>query len=249
MALMHIDFFAHTLGMCMQMEAVIPQQSDRSKPWRTLYLLHGMSDDETMWQRRTSVERYAEDAGIAVIMPTTHLAWYTDMHHGLKYFTYISEELVRICRGFFPQMSDKPEDTFVAGLSMGGYGAVKCALLRPETFGAAATFSGALDIAREIDRGHGSSYFTDIFGEPGTITGGENDLYAAAERLRQSGRKLPPIYQWCGTEDGLLEENRAYYRHLTGLGYQVSYHESAGGHEWHSWDLQVEQAIRWFCGM
>ena len=179
-------------------------------------------------------------------MPTTHLAWYTDMYHGLKYFTYISEELVRICRGFFPQMSEKPEDTFVAGLSMGGYGAVKCALLHPETFGAAATFSGALNIARETDR-EPSPYFTDIFGERGTIKGSINDLYAMAERLKQSGHKLPPIYQWCGTEDGLLEDNRRFYDHLRTLGYPVDYSESAGGHEWNSWDLQIKKAISWFC--
>ena len=134
MALLHVDLFSDVLGMCSQMDVILPEQtrgqigmegkrSDGKYP--TLYLLHGMSDDHTIWQRRTSIERYAADYGIAVVMPTTQLGWYTDMHIGYKWWTFLSQELPAICRTFFPNMSSRREDTFAAGLSMGGYGALK----------------------------------------------------------------------------------------------------------------------------
>ena len=132
MALLHVDFFSDVLGMCTQMDVILPERTrgqigmegkrgDGKYP--TLYLLHGMSDDQTIWQRRTSIERYASEHGIAVVMPTTQLGWYTDMHIGFKWWTFLSQELPAICRSFFPYMSDRREDTFAAGLSMGGYGA------------------------------------------------------------------------------------------------------------------------------
>ena len=84
-----------------------------------LYLLHGMSDDHSTWIRRTSVERYATQYGLALVMPNAHRSYYTDMACGLKYWTYVSEELPRLMHTFF-KISDRREDTFVAGLSMGG---------------------------------------------------------------------------------------------------------------------------------
>lgn len=117
---------------------------------KTVYLLHGMSDDHTIWQRRTSIERYASKLGIAVVMPCTHLGFYTDTTYGMNYWTFISDELPKICREFFPQMSDKREDTLAAGLSMGGYGAWKLGLGASDTFGAAAALSGALDIVEDF---------------------------------------------------------------------------------------------------
>ena len=112
MALMHVDFFSNVLGMCTQMDVILPQQTTgqigmegtASSTFPTLYLLHGMSDDHTIWQRRTSIERYVSDLGIAVVMPTTHLAWYTDTQYGYRYFDYISRELPEICRSFFKGM-------------------------------------------------------------------------------------------------------------------------------------------------
>ncbi len=166
MALMHVDFFSDVLGMCMDMDVIIPQKTRGQigmegtvgdGRYKTMYLLHGMSDDQTIWQRRTSIERYVSKLGIAVVMPTTHLAFYTDTAYGLKYWTFISQELPRICREFFPRMSHKREDTLAAGLSMGGYGAWKLGLGAGETFGAAASLSGALDIGADHHRQKGGS--------------------------------------------------------------------------------------------
>ena len=137
MALLHVDFFSDVLGMSMNMDVLLPQQTQgqigmegraAQGKYKTMYLLHGMSDDQTIWQRRTSIERYVSSLGIAVVMPTTHLGFYTDTTYGMRYWTFLSQELPKICREFFPQMSAEREDTLAAGLSMGGYGAWKLGL-------------------------------------------------------------------------------------------------------------------------
>ncbi|MEG2003404.1 MAG: alpha/beta hydrolase family protein, partial [Clostridia bacterium] len=207
--------------------------------YKTLYLLHGMSDDHTIWQRRTSIERYASAYGIAVVMPAANLSWYTDMDCGYSnYFTFISKELPFICRDFFPKMSTKREDTFIAGLSMGGYGAVKCALAESETFGKAASLSGAFDIKKRSK----SKYGLSVFGADSEKH--EIDTYAKA--LAQSQKPKPELFIWCGTEDGLLEINHEKRDMLVSLGYNVSYSESTGSHCWESWDEQIVNALRFF---
>ena len=136
MALLHVNFYSRTLERETQMDVILPEAAKKligmegvaTRQCKTLYLLHGMSDDQTIWQRRTSIERYAAAYGLAVVMPTTDLGWYTDMYRGDKYFAFITRELPAVCRDLFPMMSPRREDTYVAGLSMGGYGALKCAL-------------------------------------------------------------------------------------------------------------------------
>ena len=171
MALLHVNFFSEALGLCAQMDVILPEKArgqigmpgkSEEGPLKTLYLLHGMSDDHTIWQRRTSIERYAAEKGIAVVMPTTHLGWYTDMHAGLNYFTYITGELPEICRRFFPNMSKDRADTWAAGLSMGGYGALKCGLRAGQTFSKVATLSGAMDVARVCEDQKGEKFWENI---------------------------------------------------------------------------------------
>ena len=111
-----------------------------------LYLLHGLSDDDTIWLRRTSIERYVAPLGLAVVMPQVHRSFYTDEAYGGRYWTFLSEELPALVGSLF-RVSSRREDTFVAGLSMGGYGALKWALRQPERFAAAASLSGAVHVA------------------------------------------------------------------------------------------------------
>ncbi len=155
MALIECNFFSEALGLSCSMNVILPQSVGKgmigmketgagSAP-PVLYLLHGMSDDHTIWLRRTSIERYAAPLGLAVVMPAVHRSYYTDMHEGGAYWTFVSEELPRIVESLFKVSAD-PRDRFVAGLSMGGYGAAKLALRRPDFFAAAASLSGAMDI-------------------------------------------------------------------------------------------------------
>lgn len=260
MALLHVDFFSEVLGMSMNMDVILPQQTytqigmegkKLSGKYPTMYLLHGMSDDHTIWQRRTSIERYASSLGIAVVMPTTHLGWYTDTAYGMQYFTFIAKELPTICRDFFPNMSDRREDTLAAGLSMGGYGAWKLALAASDTFGAGASLSGALHMAdnarmeRELSAGR-RSFWEGIFGDPEHIAGTENDLLYLADKLKASGKPLPRLFAWCGTEDFLYNENKFAWNHVKELGYDLSSYESEGTHEWCYWDEHIQDILKWW---
>ena len=261
MALMHVDFFSDVLGMCVNMDVIIPQQTNgqigmeglaSDGPYKTIYLLHGMSDDQTIWQRRTSIERYVSKLGIAVVMPTTHLAFYTDTAYGMRYWTFISEELPRICREFFPRMSDRREDTLAAGLSMGGYGAWKLGLGAGGTFGAAAALSGALDLAEDFRRNQGGergAMFRGIFGDVRQVKGSRNDLFALAEQLVKEKRELPRLYAWCGTEDFLYQDNLRAWAHVKKLGYDLTCEQSAGDHQWKYWDEKIQDVLRWWLGI
>ena len=255
MALLHVNFYSRTLERETQMDVILPEAAKKligmegvaTRQCKTLYLLHGMSDDHTIWQRRTSIERYAADYGIAVVMPSTQLGWYTDMHIGFPWFTYITQELPAICRSFFPNMSEKREDTFVAGLSMGGYGALKCALRAPETYCAAASLSGAVDVsALTLEKPAGErGYWEDVFGPAQAIAGSENDLFAVSDRLAASGKALPKLYMWCGTEDGLYGQNVRLRDHLRAKGYDLTYEESPGDHQWKYWDEKIQTVLSW----
>ncbi len=243
MAFLEVKFFSDVLGMCMSMNVVLPQNADRKYP--TLYLLHGMSDDHSTWSRLTSIERYADQHGIAVVMPTTYLGWYTDMNMGFQYRTFVGEELPKICRSFFPMMSDKREDTYLAGNSMGGYGAVAIALTYPDTFSIAAPLSGAFDPRGLYDEKHPkNTYFSDIFGEVEAFEGSKNDLWYLTKAVKESGGNVPKIFMWCGTEDALYSVNTSFRDHLVSLGYDLTYTQTPGNHSWSYWDREIQNVLR-----
>ncbi len=258
MALMHVDFFSRVLGMCMNMDVILPENTEgligmggkAEASFPTLYLLHGMSDDHTIWQRRTNIERYVADKNLAVVMPSTHLAWYTDTAYGLNYLTYISEELPRICRGFFRGMSDKREDTFIAGLSMGGYGAWKAALTHPETFSHAASLSGALDMVsrmaqrKTLGTKASEAYWSGIFGDLDKLENSPHDLLHLAAECKKNGL-APKLFQCCGTEDALYGLNDAARKGIQKLGLELTYEEGPGDHNWAYWDENIQHVLDW----
>lgn len=258
MALLHVDFFSEVLGMSSQLKVILPQETrgqigignvEKRKTYPVLYLLHGMTDDHSIWIRNTSIERYAAERGLAVVMPTCHLGWYTDMKVGFRYFTYVAKEVPQVCRRFFPCLSDKREENFAAGNSMGGYGAFKLALSCPDVFGAAISLSGGMDASTCKKRNGDEFYPTlwdDIFGEQDQIEGSENDLFALAERLEKE--KRPRLYMWCGTEDFLYEQNVKMRGHLEKLGYDLTYKECEGDHSWKYWDLHIQDGLDWLFG-
>ena len=246
MAHLVVDYYADALGMQTRMHVLLPQRQTAGKV-KTLYLLHGMSDDEGTWMRRTSIDRYAEEKGLAVVMPDGGLGWYTDMYRGLAWFKFISGELPALCRRFFPILSDRREDTFIGGLSMGGYGALKCGLRAPQTFSQVISLSGALDAADTAVNNTVPAtrrYWEDVFGPAEDVSGSENDLFAAAEALTDPALR-PRIYMWCGTEDFLYGQNTRMRDHLRALGYDLTYEESPGDHQWKYWDKKIADALDW----
>lgn len=245
MALLHIDFYSNILGRSVCADVILPDCDGSEQTLPTLYLLHGMTDDHTIWQRRTSIERYADERQLAVIMPTTRLGFYTNTHAGERYFDFISGELPELMGRMLPRLAREREKTFVAGLSMGGYGALKCALQRPDVFSRCAVLSGAIDpeilVQDPMPLGRPFNW-ADVFGPAEGIPRSENDLFHAAELLR---RNRPEIRMWCGTEDDLLPMNRRMGDHLKALGYAVHFREGPGGHSWECWDREIRNVLAW----
>ncbi len=238
MALAHVDFFSEVLGLCCQADVILPQKlqgigqegANREGDVPVLWLLHGASDDHTIWQRRTSIERYAAPLGTAAVMPAVQLSFYTNMETGGRFFDYITDELPVIMRDFF-HFSARREDNFIAGLSMGGYGAFKAALTKPEQYAAAASLSGALDINALISRR--------------AIKGSEHDLLHLLEKGVEDQVELPNLYVTCGTEDFLYADNLIFRDLAQRLGVELTYHEEPGIHEWGYWDRNIQKILAW----
>ena len=186
MAFLQVQFFSQALGVASTVNVILPEHNQGigvnasgeqvKEPPKVLYLLHGYSDDHSIWMRRTSVERYAAAHNLAVIMPAVNHSFYNNEVHGERYWDYVSDELPTAMHRFF-KLSEKPEDTFVAGLSMGGYGAMKLALTFPERYAAAASFSGALDYAHGGTDSHVLDFtLKNIFGDENPA-GTDADLF------------------------------------------------------------------------
>ena len=254
MAFIELHFHSDSLKTAVTVNVLLPEKAKtligmdgiECDTYKTLYLLHGLSDDQTIWMRRTSIERYAIERGIAVVMPNVGRSWYTDTAYGGAYFTFVTEELPRVCRYYFKGMSEKREDTLIAGLSMGGYGAIKAALSCPKKYGACASLSGAFDISaarRLAQLNEWRGVFDYNLQDPSEIKGTKHDIFALTNLNHASGTAFPRMYLWCGLSDGLLEVNHRYRDLLNNLGIPHLYEESEGNHSWKWWDLHIQSAL------
>lgn len=255
MALLHCNFWSEVLQLSCSMDVILPEPKRSPdgevltppRLYPTLYLLHGLSDDHTIWQRRTSIERYVAEMELAVIMPAVDRSFYTDMAAGNRYWTFISTELPALARALFP-LSPAREDNFVAGLSMGGYGAFKLALSCPECFVAAASLSGAVNIAglRKVPDPVWRAEFKRIFGDLRKLPGSRHDLLHLAEEVAVSEWKEKlALFQWCGADDFLYPDNLIFRDHALTLGLNLAYSEGPGGHTWDMWDAQIQRVLAW----
>ena len=210
--------------------------SDRApKPLRVLYLLHGGTDDSTLWFRECDIETLCEEYGLLAVSLDARSSSYADMRHGQKFFTYLTEELPEFLAHRLP-ISSRREDTMIAGFSMGGQGAVKAALRCPEKYGACMGLSGARDpvamykVWQAMENGPDLRGVVDALGPIDEIYGSENDLLYLAEQAAQSGKKLPRIFLSCGKEDYAVEHSRSYHQFLERLGIAHDYMETEGSH-------------------
>jgi S-formylglutathione hydrolase FrmB len=147
----------------------------------------------------------------------------------------------------FP-ISTKREETFIAGLSMGGYGAFRIAFNKPERFAAAASLSGALDMAYDTFSDSPPEWVAErrnIFGDLDKMAGSSHDLRFLAEQLVASGVPRPRLYQCCGTEDHLYEQNQRFLIFARSLKLDLTYEEGPGEHEWGYWDLMIQRVLAW----
>ncbi|HEV7403057.1 MAG TPA: alpha/beta hydrolase family protein [Chthoniobacteraceae bacterium] len=274
MAFFDCHFFSDILGLTVSAYVLLPQKTARqiglpgaanhtapAGGYPVLTLLHGLSDDHTIWMRRTSIERYAAARNLAVIMPAAGRSFYQDMASGARHWTFLNEELPAMMRSWFP-LSAARESNYVAGLSMGGYGALRLALANPDRYAAAAGLSGALDLARRCrEAGRQGSLLSrvemeSIFGAELKVEGTGADLFALARSVAgapplQGSRasNVPALYLSCGAQDGLLPENRAFHQHLDALKWKHAYSEPPGAHEWAVWDAEIQRVVDWLPGL
>ncbi len=253
MALLDVRFYSEALRESTTMTVILPESAQGQigmdtvesdgKP-QVLYLLHGLSDDDSIWLRRTSIERYVAPLGLAVVMPKVGRSFYADEHVGQRYWTFISEELPATVNKLF-NVSHRREDTFVAGLSMGGYGAFKLALNHPDRFAAAASLSGALKIAESesVEWLRHNDELPQVWPEQGPA--GTNDDLIHLLRTRDLAT-FPPLYQVCGRQDFLYDDNIAFAQIARELGVNLESHlDLDGDHDWQFWDDEIRKVLDW----
>ena len=261
MAHISATIFPKSLGFRTRVEVIIPQDPIREQraaqypdhkfpepPYKILYLLHGLSDDATAWTRHTRIGSYAEERGYIVIMPEVQRSFYSDMKYGSAYFTYVTQELPQICEELF-NFKHERERTFVAGLSMGGYGAMKCGLTRPDFYAACAGFSGALDAKARMEKANSEGWYNEIYAiiEKGSPWPESCDLFSLATKMSQLPKEQQlRVLVTCGDKDFLIDDNRKFDKHMQGLPIEYRYKEWPGVHDWKFWEECLPLALDFF---
>ncbi len=245
MALIRVDHVPVSVGVNLPLNIIIPDPGKMGDvpvaKRKVLYLLHGLSDDGSAWQRYTSIETLAAAYGLVVVMPSAGRSFYTDQPNGQKYFTYLTEELPRYLSEVFG-LKPRRADTFIAGNSMGGYGAIKAALLCPERYGAAASFSGVLAIAVLSlipDTDPRKPEFALLFGGLDNLVGGEHDPAVWLERAAKKPSSVPRLFLSVSRQEDIYPLTGMFHQACQSAGVASEYHEEDGAHDWFFWDGQI----------
>lgn len=257
MAQLKVDFMSKSLMRTVSINVILPVdkvflgKEEEVKPFKTLYLLHGIFGNNSDWISGTRIQSWAQEKNIAVVMPSGENKFYINNEYTCERFSdFIGEELIEITRKMF-HLSNKREDTFIAGLSMGGYGAIINGLKFNNTFGCIAGLSSALilDDVLSGDEGisavmGGRQYYTGIFGDLSKLRGSDKDYEALAKEL-SNRENVPKMYLCCGTEDHLINANRKFRDLLLENNFDVTYVEGPGEHNWYFWDEYILKVLEW----
>ncbi len=255
MALFSGNIFSNELRQTTHVNVIVPDESEDFWPIiegdpSVVYLLHGLGGNCDEWVRFSKIETYAKLYDLIVVMPEVQRSFYRDTM-GPHYLTFVADELPRVLGEWLRIPSDR-EHTFVAGESMGGYGAGTVLARHPERFFGAALLSAVTDPRASLgsggllDWGHDASEEMIYFGERGAT---ERDSLSESMTEALKGEEAPRIYQACGLQDALLEQSRSLSSHLDSLGVRHVLETWDGGHDFLFWDVAVERAIRWFRGL
>lgn len=257
MANLQMEYYSKSMKRQVSFSAVIPAErmeppSPERKGLKSLYLLHGYAGSHTDWLYFTRIRELAEKHHIAVFMPSGENHFYLDDEdkqelHG----EFIGHELVELTRSLFP-LSREREDTFIGGLSMGGFGAVRNGLKYNGSFGRIIALSSAMilhgiaGIGPDFHNGiAGYAYYRRVFGDLNALLGSDKDPEALVKALKAAGADMPEIYIACGTEDFGLEANRRFHHFLAEEGVTHTYKEAPGAHTWDFWNTYIADALEW----
>jgi S-formylglutathione hydrolase FrmB len=222
-----------------------------SRPMKVLYLLHGYQNDCTEWQTHAPVRELALKYNIAMVMPYGANSFYLDAKgRGNAYCRYIGEELPAYLHDTLGLPCTR-RDCYIGGISMGGFGAIHTALSYPERYEKVFAMAPALIVHNIENQPKGFvdflgdyDFYTSIFGDLSTLATSKNNPEYLLKTLRAQARRIPPLFQVCGTEDFLLEGNRQFQQVLKQQQAQTVYHEGPGSHQWHLWNRYLEEAIQ-----
>jgi len=242
MSLIHAHWYSPALQKQVATSIILPDSG--RPPFATYYLLHGLSDDHTIWLRRTRIESYIEGLPLMVVMPDGFRGFYTDNENGPPYATYMAEDLVNFVERNFPAKGSRSARC-IGGLSMGGYGALRLSFAYPHLYASANSHSGALLHGQYPPRYHTRGVLSPaearrMFGP--RPAGSSHDLLHLACQAKRAD-KLPRILIDCGTDDHLLEDNRRFHAELEKIGVPHTYREFPGAHTWDYWETHVKDAI------
>ena len=230
-------FYSVSLKREMRYRVLIPRDYEKNGRVRVLYLLHGLYGDYRNWDSYTGLQNYDGKLRLLIVMPDADDAWYTNSATVPldRFEDYIVKDLISEIDEKYKTIR-AAKGRAIAGLSMGGYGAVKLGLKYPQLFAFVGSLSGALNAAQNLDiqRPEFRPKLREVFGDEGSRTRGENDIFQLLSTPHQTPR--PYFYLACGTNDFLLETNRALAEQLSSRSINYEYHETPGGHTWAYWD-------------
>ena len=260
MAFIQMNLLSKTLMRTVPVNVILPVDKmifpgmpvREDKPYKTLYLLHGVFGNYTDWVCGSRIQRYAEENDLVVIMPSGDNAFYVDQPAGNNFYgEFIGKELVEVTRKMFP-LSHKREDTFIGGLSMGGFGALRNGLKYSDTFGYIVSLSGALHLEEMASRTKDAPFFIEsksyaeaCFGDLSKVLESDKNPRWLVKHLKAEKKDLPKIYMACGDEDHLLPVNKDMAKFLKEQGADVTFEIGPGNHEWDFWDAYIKKSIDW----
>ena len=261
MAFVECGIFSYQLGMDTEINVLLPEKRqqrpvDRSNDkYKVLYLLHGHSDDQTCFIRKSLIELLVRGKDLIVVMPNCHRGFYTDGKIGHRYFSYVADELPVITANLF-HGSMRPEDNYIAGISMGGYGAAKIGLSRPGQYAGVGILSGAMDVAQLMEESMSSAFTVpdaarnmfDIFGSLNEFRGSQDDLFTLIKERDDEGGFAPKMYHACGRSDFIYGMNARFRDEVGKLKgkWDYTYEEGPGGHDWDFWNTYMPRMLRCF---
>ncbi len=260
MALIQLNVMSESLMRTVNVNVILPVDKmlfpgmkRKTGKYKTLYLMHGILGSQFDWISGTRVQRWAEEMDLAVVMPAGENMFYVDQPKANNFYgEFIGKELPELMERIFP-LSDRREDRYIAGLSMGGYGAIRNGLKYADNFSKIGAFSSAFFI-KDLDKRtnedvmiffESRDYAEACFGDLDKVIGSDLDPAYLISRLRNKGIPFPDMYMSCGTRDSLYGANCAYRDLFLEEGVNLTWNEAPFDHEWDFWDEELHHFIEW----
>jgi putative tributyrin esterase len=235
-----VQFFSAALKREMTYRVFLPATIEAGKKMPVVYLLHGCGSDFRDWSNYSDVSGYAAK-GLILVMPDGGCSYYANGAEKPedRYEDYVVHDLIADVEGRFPALQDR-KGRAIAGVSMGGFAAVKLALSRPEMFGFAGAISPAIDVAeRKFSWKHASHWwrFRSLFGPMDSEERQERNPFALVKSANPEA--TPYLYVTAGEQEALLDPIRRFAGRLKERGFAHEFHTKPGGHDWDEWDTQI----------